>query len=258
MKYNLTNIKSFCKSWHEQAYNAMASDKFYQTTKNFIDNWEQSKTYELETWKTVINTFLCELKHSTDQIKSHAPKANIIQVLNLGYDEVKHSRMLAWLLDMNSTHMQGPLFFKHFLKLLNLENEWFEKCQYEVARERPDRIDLSLYSVNNFAIFIENKVRHYEKEKQLHDEYISLQKWSKIWNIPAHNRHLVFLTPSGCEPVSLGEFAGKSINISWIDVANKIRKAALSENCRSKYIQRLSMDYCDQVILHANKLSNKD
>ena len=162
--------------------------------------------------------------------------------------------MLAWLLAANATHMQGNLFFKHFLELLNLQNEGYESYSYEVDRERPDRIDISLYSVGNFSIFIENKVRHYEREDQLYDEYKSLQKWSEKWNIPKQNRHLVFLTPSGCAPISLGEFSGKSIDISWIDVANKIKKPSLSKECLSKYIRRLSMDYCDQVLLHAKKL----
>lgn len=217
----------------------------------FVNGWPYSKNCDLSIWEQFLSGFKEKYTESIEDICKNVPQANIIKVLNLGYDELRHSRMLAWLLDKKASHMQGNLFFFKFLDILGIKKTEEYQGQYYVERERPDRIDISIYSSNKFAIFIENKVRNDERDRQLDDEYNSLQKWSKEWNIREQNRHLVFLTPDGMSPLSLSEDKNdkykKSLNLDYPTLSKAMRKAASVDECKSPYIRRLVIDYSRQL-----------
>ena len=228
--------------------------------KSFLNGWQRRKNYDLLCWKQFISGFKHKYAESLEEIRKNAPQANIIKVLNLGYDELRHSRMLAWLLDYKASHMQGNLFFFHFLDVLGIEKTEEYQAQYYVQRERPDRIDISIYSPDNFTIFIENKIRADEREKQLDDEYKSLQKWSEEWRIQERNRYLVFLTPEGRTPFTLSEDTNdeykKSLNIDYLKLSHAMSKAALSYECKSDYIRRVVIDYSKQISCEIKKYAN--
>jgi len=224
----------------------------------FMNGWLGRKSYDLLCWEQFISGFKHKYNESLEEIRKNVPQANIIKVLNLGYDELRHSRMLAWLFDYQASHMQGNLFFSHFLDLLGIEKTQEYQAQYSVRREGPDQIDISIYSPGNFVIFIENKIRADEHETQLDKEYRSLQKWSEKWNIQKDHRYLVFLTPEGRSPITLSENTNdeykKSINIDYLKLSHTMRKAALSYECKSDYIQRVVIDYSKEVAHQITKL----
>jgi len=53
-----------------------------------------------------------------------------------------------------------------------------------------------------FAVFVENKVRHFEREEQVSDMVKSLVRRSKELDIPPRRRFALFLTDTGAEPVT--------------------------------------------------------
>ena len=246
----IKKIRSFIEGWpgYKKPLTPIERRSLFEP---FVNGWPSSQNNDLSIWKTFLNGFKEKYSESLNDIRKNVPQANIIKVLNLGYDELRHSRMLAWLLDKKASHMQGKLFFFHFLDTLGIKKSKEYQGQYYVERERPDRIDISIYSPNKFAIFIENKVRNDERDRQLDDEYNSLKKWSMEWNIGEKNRHLVFLTIDGRSPLSLSEDKNdkykKTINLDYSTYSKAMRKAASVDECKSPYIRRLVIDYTRQL-----------
>jgi hypothetical protein len=252
IKKRLLKMKVFVNNWPGLLRHLSPVEKS-NLFKQMIDGWFAiNKPIMVSRWNDILIGFKEAREQSLESLRKNVPHANILKVLNLAKDEIRHSRMIAWLLDKEGSHMQGALFFEYFLNTLGLfEANYFYK-EYQVERERPDRIDISVYSPGKFVIYIENKIDHPERDDQLDDEYLSLNKNSDDWSVPYDKRHLVFLTREGRDPVTLGKDSSdpykKSINISYSDLVNAMRRAASSERCKSDYIKRLVMDYSFQII----------
>jgi hypothetical protein len=97
---------------------------------------------------------------------------NLIEVLNVAEDELRHSAMLAWLLDHRTdnqgTHAQNSLGFQLLLKELDLPMDYAER-KYWVRREvvgEESRVDIEVSARDSFVIHIENKVNAVEGERQ--------------------------------------------------------------------------------------------
>src|SRR5688572_11747237 len=89
---------------------------------------------------------------------------NIFSILRNKNDEVNlHSRFIGELLNPIGSHKLGNIFLNHFLKLLNINTQGFEKAT--VHREYKD-IDILIKSGSK-AIILENKIWAEDQEKQL-------------------------------------------------------------------------------------------
>ncbi len=123
------------------------------------------------------------------------PHLDVLRVFGLGARELCHSRALAWFLRIDGEHEQGCLFINALLSLVNLPPVSTEN--YHVLLEKPDRVDVAIYAVREFALFIENKV--YAKEQKMQFERLinSLKKLSEAKRIPTGRRVAVFLTNDG-------------------------------------------------------------
>ncbi len=141
------------------------------------------------------------------QLEERIGRFNIFDALGIVNAEIRHSKFLAWLLDPNESHGQGPLFLKAFLMDL------FRQSPLELRAINPVKIDgAELRGVDirrewrhidilitcedpKFVIAIENKVGSKEHSKQL-ERYRKAVK-EKFGDI--HNQ-FVFLTRDGDEP----------------------------------------------------------
>lgn len=135
--------------------------------------------------------------------RSVAESFNILAVLELAGNEVRHSMVLAWLLDKNidrqGTHAQGPLGFEEFLKALALPINYAE-ANYWVRREvsgDKSRIDIEVAAGSSFLIHIENKIWSGEGAEQTAREWADLNKRAISLNVPADHVHGIYLTPDG-------------------------------------------------------------
>ncbi len=132
---------------------------------------------------------------------------NPFKVLEIEEFEIRHSTVLAWLLDPNENHNLRDAFLKKFLAEVIVNNEHIEtsinvfKTQemsyhdVEVETEWKN-IDIILLSKENkVAIFIENKIRAKESKHQL-KKYIDIVNahYASYEIIP------VFLTLTGEDP----------------------------------------------------------
>jgi len=153
---------------------------------------------------------LIELRKS---IKESEEKFNPFKILKIDNFEIRHSRMLAWLLDPKGHHGFGNKVLKGILKVLDEESKFKcalvvdggeEECSdLEVVCEK-DKIDILAYcKTHNLVVAIENKiyagedVGNDDKKGQL-DDYVGKvneefpeDKWTQVF---------IYLTIDGIPP----------------------------------------------------------
>lgn len=103
-------------------------------------------------------------------LSQHSKELNIFSILKISKTEIRHSNMLAWLMNPNESHGLGNEFLRRYLSLISsrIVNEVALKLltaelnTFQVYREYPLEkypIDLLFISkANKFIIAIENKV----------------------------------------------------------------------------------------------------
>ena len=143
--------------------------------------------------------------------KSQETKAdhfNLLEVVDLTFDEVRHSMILAWLLDARTqnfgTHAQGTLGFSLFLSEFRLPQE-YAACKYSVRREVSEdesRVDVRIESAGRFIIDIENKILSAEGIDQTNREWRDLKLRAKVLGVPESAIHAFFLSPDRREPIN--------------------------------------------------------
>lgn len=126
------------------------------------------------------------------------PHLNVLRVFGLEFAELRHSAVLAWFLDANAEHEQGSRFADALLKLCNAAPTY--GGDYTVVRERYSHTDVAVFGRGDFAIFIENKVRHSERENQVADMVEAMIELCHEMDIPPNRRFAVFLTDRGVPP----------------------------------------------------------
>ena len=146
--------------------------------------------------------------------RATADDFNLFEVMGVQWEEVCHSRLLAWLLDPRierGTHAQGELGFRLFLQELEKELDpqgnrgitAYADEPYWVRREfsgDESRVDIEIAARNRFIIHIENKILAAEGDAQTDHEWRDLQRRAKELAIPEEHIHAVFLTLDGSEP----------------------------------------------------------
>ncbi len=168
------------------------------------------------------------------KINSYASKVNVFSILKTEHTEIRHSNMLAWLLNINEKHGFGNVFIRNFLNEIIKNNQ-----------DKFDNINLSkllLDSVDNFTIYreylhidillvnndtkqliaIENKV--YSTQ---HDNQLSKYKEQLELKYPEFkDKILLYLTPNDSEEVD-----DDWIKISYDLVLNALKLSL--ESCQN-------------------------
>ncbi len=139
----------------------------------------------------------------------YTSEANIFDILKVNYFEIRHSNMLAWLIDPNGNHGLEDKFLKKLLiycvsgtnlpimrGLRPVDIELMNLSDCVVYREK-DHIDILIESEHNkLVIAIENKTESTEHSDQLNRYRTFLQN-----SYPSGYRFiLLYLTPYGTEP----------------------------------------------------------
>ena len=126
------------------------------------------------------------------------PHLDLLRVFGLEFAELRHSDVLAWFLKPTAEHEQGPFFLNALLHRLGLEPIANESDK--VLRERHHHTDVATYGDGRFAVFIENKVRCFERPDQVSDVVNSLVHASRELLIPRERRFAIFLSDKGIKP----------------------------------------------------------
>ena len=137
-----------------------------------------------------------------DELIPWTGKFNIFDVLKISRTEIRHSNVLAWLLDANENHGLGDMFILEILQTL-VEND--DNGRYDVFRillmdfhsftvyREWNNIDILLLSdEEKTLIAFENKVGSHEHSDQLNRYRSILER-----TYPEYEKIYVFLTPDG-------------------------------------------------------------
>lgn len=150
-----------------------------------------SSEEEMKKLPEELQTFLKNIS-CLEPLREWTERFNIFDVLKISGMEIRHSNMLAWLLDPNETHGWGTSFLKEFLLLFQggydwIEEDFLEQCDTFTVRREYKNIDLLLVSEEcHTVIAIENKVYSSEHSNQLGRYYDIVcseyeEGWSKIF-----------------------------------------------------------------------------
>jgi len=157
--------------------------------------------------KVLLEDFLLG-NEDLDRLESLVSEFNVFDVLGIRDAEIRHSFVLAWLLDPNANHGFRDHFLRSFLKHLFYNNRDFIRAgvtffdvevydfdDIEIRREW-NRIDLLIVSKQNkLAVAIENKVWSGEHSDQLSRYAATLEA-----EFRGYNKLFVYLTPEGSTP----------------------------------------------------------
>jgi hypothetical protein len=159
-------------------------------------------------------------EHSADDF-------NLLDVMHLTGKEIRHSMVLAWLLDHDmrklGTHAQGNLGFRLFLNEFGLPIDYAD-CKYWVRREvagDESIVDVEVACRGRFLIHIENKIWACEGPDQTLREWSDLQRRASGLQVSTPNVHALFLTPHGAKPTNPNFHA-----ISWGRIVRVLGKFA--------------------------------
>jgi len=219
-----------------------------------------------KTDEEVLQDFLLDIE-CLDELNQWTRKFNIFDVLKVSRTEIRHSNILAWLLDVAENHGLGDAFIKGIIQRI-VEND--EENRYDifglllldfnsiiVCREWKN-IDLLLVSEKErMVIAIENKVGSREHDDQLN-------RYRKILEdeYPNFQRIYIYLTPDGEEP---SDVVNWSI-LTYTDIVEileniKERESFLPEVelLISNYIETLRRDIVEdeRLIQICNKIYQK-
>ncbi len=163
---------------------------------------------------------------------------NIFDILKITHTEIRHSNVLAWLLNPNENHHLGDAFLREFIKALVLKKYFVHEeslrlltqnlYSFTVLREF-NHMDLILVSNDEKTVYIiENKIFANESKNQLQN-YIEIS--SNVF--PDYTKIFVFLTPDGNESSKPDTWKPLSYEELIISLENVMDNAVISEEVKA-------------------------
>jgi hypothetical protein len=202
-------------------------DGFSQKTRNYRSQEASDDILRVARFPVLIDGFRCQIETWQKSQESTAQDFNMLEVFGVTGDEVRHSMLLAWLLDRRlekgGTHAQGNLGFRLFLEALGLPAAYAERS-YWVRREQAgdeSRVDVEVAARGMFIIHIENKIRAAEGLYQTAREWADLLKRAKSLEIPSNAIHAFFLTMDDTSADN-----PKFVSLSWRAIADVFERFA--------------------------------
>lgn len=229
---------------------ACAVDAFHKV----IHDFEEAMAERSKTWPALFDEFDVAFKDARKDRAEETPRLNILDVFGLKTWELCHSRVVAWFLKEDESHEQGGLFIDCLLSLCGVPG--VACTDYTVQRETEGKIDIVAYKPRAFAVFIENKVRHHEEDKQVARLQVSLVKLSIYREIPEARRIAVFLTDDGRPPTTAHEeplpgFLAHNLRpLSRLTLFRSFREGLAARTVKSSRLTNFLTDYLDAISTH--------
>ena len=167
------------------------------------------KQNEFEQNKQLLKN-LIENDNDLKPLSKWLEKINIFEILQSGKTEIKHSKVLAWLMNVDGNHQLGDAFIREFIKKVIKNNpekdydifDWsFIDCSSQIVKTEEDNIDITVRfeaGDSKYILVVENKTKTTEhdagqtKKKQTTSYKEKIQK-----KYPDYEKLFVYLTPSG-------------------------------------------------------------
>ena len=191
----------------------LPTDRFRKLLQQFGNHRERAvavakakSTDDHERFRELLGGYKETVQRYRKQQELSADDFNLLDVMRLTGKEIRHSMVLAWLLDHDlrrlGTHAQGNLGFQLFLKEFSLPPS-YSNGNYWVRREvagNESIVDLEIACRGQYLIHIENKIWSSEGNDQTNREWNDLQRRARDLKVGSQDVHAFFLTPSGKKP----------------------------------------------------------
>jgi len=197
-----------------------------RTFRNFAISYNYDESNEIDDINSLKN-FLLDID-CLDPLSQWTSKFNLFDVLKITRTEIRHSNMLAWLLDPNENHGFGDDIIRRFVQFgamesFNFSDEVFDillkNCDdFFVQREWHNIDILAISQSEKLLLCIENKV--YSSE---HDDQLARYKQIVDDYYAGYKKLFIYLTPEGDESSDPNTWC----KMSYQDVINIIE---LSKN----------------------------
>ncbi len=197
--------------------------------------------------ENALRVFLKDI-NCLDNIEASIGKETVFDVLGMARNEIRHSRMLKWLLDPHGSHGLGTRFLSAFLQsVCKVGGDVFDLMMADLDTFRVyheyKNIDILLVSnESKVVVAIENKVDSTEHGDQL-------SRYEKVVeaDFPTNKfkRAFVFLTPDG----------SKASRENWLPVGYNPNIVEAIEYCREK--QAVAPD-AELIIEHYHELLRRE
>lgn len=147
---------------------------------------------------------------------------NIFAALGVSQREIRHSRMLRWLLDPSGSHGQRDRFLRTFIALVTDKKAGKIGSYADFICEcEDDRIDILLVNHRaKFVCVIENKIQASQGRTQLRDYRNVIEK-----RYAGFSQHFVFLTLRGEKPMDRAW-----VSLDYSSVLNSLKSALATGN----------------------------
>lgn len=166
-----------------------------------------------------------------EQVEAKISNFNAFEVLGIVNTEIRHSNVLAWLLNPKENHGLGDVFIKKIIQtLFYLNNDMILKnnnlnlfnislmdyYDFKIRREWKNIDIFAVSDENKFILVIENKIWSKESKHQLEKYFNTVNK-----EFPDYNKVFVFLTPNGDLPSDEENW----ISFNYKNIFNILRKS---------------------------------
>ena len=221
-----------------------------------------SENFDLELLQEFRKEFEIE-DSKPNQLEKLLNKFNVFDVLKSAKTEIRHSNVLAWLLDPNESHNIGDKALKLFLEIIptpsgvdltSLINGSSKIDSVDVIREW-EHIDLSILiksGSRRFLIIIENKTKTKDFDKQLEKYRNRVENKFK----EDCKKIFVYLTPEGDEPNDKNELWYWNLLSYEQIVSNILNKVTLVAKGNVKKFIDQYVDMLRRNILKNTKVNN--
>ena len=175
-----------------------------------------------------------------EKLEGMLSEFNLFETLNLVHAEIRHSNVLAWLLNPNENHGLGKNFLNIFIKWFVSENktiidglnvfdiEMFNYNDVEIRREwkNIDIVIIIKEEEKNIVVAIENKIKCSQHANQLKKYREIIEKEFQYFE-----KLFIFLTPENTIPIDETWINFNYITVSeLLDNTIKYKKDTLNEN----------------------------
>lgn len=178
-------------------------------------------------------------------------KINIFNIIKNGATEIRHSNILAWLLQANESHGLGGLFARELIKSAIRNNpqkadilDWaFLDYSEQIVQTEEKKIDITIRFENTkHIIAIENKTKSSEHEAAQTGKKQTVTYRTRIEeDYPEHKKLFIYLTPTGDAPED-----GDWCILSYEDVLLIIEDLLANESMLPE-VNLILLNYCSLI-----------
>ena len=198
---------------YTRLYNALSQDSSgnvdnlvngYVATLNNFKNWLYASNREisLQDDYKALEEFLLDIE-CLDPLSEWTSKFNLFDILKITRTEIRHSNMLAWLLDPNENHGLGDSILKGFVQYAvshyEVKSNLFSTLlmdyySFTILREWQNIDLVAVSEEEKFVLVIENKVFSGEHDNQLNRYKALIEKYFEDYQTI-----YFFLSPDGIQ-----------------------------------------------------------